>query len=251
MRKCSRCKHLSAQMSHNSGKVNWLFRRNTVRDLMLTLLSVTDHWSWTFVLNFSQTSAYSFFFNEKTCISYVRTKTSIIFHFLLFSISEPSVCGHHAVSGEWGDGEGAEKSSIQPQCSVWTASLPEYRPQSHQVGSKRTPLLRPFNSFINDVPSPRFVALLSGTSVISVAIDTFCTFCTASVQRSVWCEHVEHVDTNKQHTHPRTGHFSRYTCSTARQPIAWQQLNVFRHLDIVEITFWGSNWAWEWRRKVI
>lgn len=50
-------------------------------------------------------------FYEKAGISYVRIKTIL---FLLFSISSPTVCGHYAVSGERGDGEGAEESSVQP-----------------------------------------------------------------------------------------------------------------------------------------
>ncbi len=33
-----------------------------------------------------------------------------------------------------------------------------------------------------------------------------------------------------------TGHFIRYTCSIANQPITWQQLNAFRHLDVVKTT---------------
>ncbi len=54
-----------------------------------------------------------------------------------------------------------------------------------------------------------------------------------------------------------TGHFIRYTCSIAlstqiaNQPITWQQLNAFRHLDVVKTTCWSSNRASERGRKGI
>ncbi len=35
----------------------------------------------------------------------------------------------------------------------------------------------------------------------------------------------------------------------ANQPITWQQLNAFRHLDVVKTTCWSSNRASEWGRK--
>ncbi len=35
------------------------------------------------------------------------------------------------------------------------------------------------------------------------------------------------------------------------QPITWQQLNAFRHLDVVKTTCLSSNRASEWGRKGI
>ncbi len=37
----------------------------------------------------------------------------------------------------------------------------------------------------------------------------------------------------------------------ANQPITWQQLNAFRHLDVVKTICWSSNRASEWGRKGI
>lgn len=42
--------------------------------------------------------------------------------------------GHHAISGEWGHGEGTEESSVQPQHPVWPASPQEHHSQGHSVG---------------------------------------------------------------------------------------------------------------------
>lgn len=58
--------------------------------------------------------------------------------FLFCCVSAPTVWRHHAVSGQWGHGEGAEESSVQPQRPVWPAALQEHRPQGHQVGYTHT-----------------------------------------------------------------------------------------------------------------
>ncbi len=43
--------------------------------------------------------------------------------------------------------------------------------------------------------------------------------------------------------------FNYFVTQNANQPITWQQLNAFRHLDVVKTTCWSSNRASEWRRK--
>jgi len=37
---------------------------------------------------------------------------------------------------------------------------------------------------------------------------------------------------------------------TSNQPITWQQLTVFRHVDMVKMVCWSSNWASEWGRVI-
>ncbi len=43
--------------------------------------------------------------------------------------------------------------------------------------------------------------------------------------------------------------FNCLVTQIANQPITWQQLNAFRHLDVVKTTCWSSNRASEWGRK--
>ncbi len=43
--------------------------------------------------------------------------------------------------------------------------------------------------------------------------------------------------------------FNCLVTQIANQPITWQQLNAFRHLDVVKKTCWSSNRASEWGRK--
>ncbi len=45
--------------------------------------------------------------------------------------------------------------------------------------------------------------------------------------------------------------FNCLVTQIANQPITWQQLNVFRHLDVVKTICWSSNRASEWGRKGI
>ncbi len=43
--------------------------------------------------------------------------------------------------------------------------------------------------------------------------------------------------------------FNCLVTQIADQPITWQQLNAFRHLDVVKTIFWSSNRASEWGKK--
>lgn len=49
--------------------------------------------------------------------------------------------------------------------------------------------------------------------------------------------------------------FIRYTCSATclskHQPITLQQVSVFNHVDVVNMTCWSSNCAAEWGREAI
>lgn len=59
------------------------------------------------------------------------------------------------------------------------------------------------------------------------------------------CSYLTETQTTNQ-KHP-----VKLTLTRGCKPIKCQQLNPFRHIDMIKITCWCSNWALEWGEKVI
>ncbi|MEQ2213694.1 hypothetical protein XENOCAPTIV_019408 [Xenoophorus captivus] len=64
----------------------------------------------------------------------------------------------------------------------------------------------------------------------------------------------EFFSMSKTYTHRPLYWIHLSNCSLrqiSNQPITWQQLNAFRHVDMVKMICCSSNQASEWERKVI